>query len=69
MLYDVALDHVKRQPWNASDNPAIVLGTTEFQSAAIRFYKRQGFFVVSSLKINILSFILSFTVHLLLLPL
>ena len=43
-LYDAALDHVKRQPWNTSDNPALVLITSEYQLAAIRFYKRRGFY-------------------------
>ena len=43
MLFEAALDHAKRQPWRANENPALVLGTTEFHLAAIRFYKRCGF--------------------------
>ena len=48
MLYNVALDHMKRQPWKATDNPALVLVTNQFNLAAIRFYKRQGFHEVNN---------------------
>ena len=53
MLYDVALNHIKRQPWKASDNPVLVLETSEFQSASIRFYKRQGFHMVKKYEVKI----------------